>query len=263
MRTSVSIAALLIGACAVPLSGQKLVVDSLVAVQPFGDSLRYSWPIVRIPGNYAIARLINKDLYMWGEHYVDSDTAGSRYFDGVWGDGTGGMIQMYPPEWSWARPLENVLVITITAEWCGAYCEGSTEHYHYDPRDGSRVRFDSLFTSEGLRLVKHRVREGWRKVVLEYLTALRDTAGLSPSEMDTDWSMGVIDLYERCLAERSTTEPYVSDMLIGPDGITVWVARCSAHIELASDELMEVEIPLSRAELVPLLRRPVLKWLGW
>ncbi len=75
--------------------------------------------------------------------------------------------------------------------------------------------------------------------------------------------MGAIDLYERCLGERSAADPCVSDMLIGPEGITVWVARCSAHIELASDDLMEVAIPLSVAELIPLMRPSAIQWIGW
>nr|MBP7513462.1 hypothetical protein [Flavobacteriales bacterium] len=199
----------------------------------------------------------------WGEGYVDADTAGAHFFDGVWGDSTGRMIQMWPPEWHWTRPVESLLVTEVTAEWCGAYCEGSTEHYHYDLRDGSRVRFDSLFTAEGLGTVKQLVGERWRAVVADHLAALRDTAGRSPTELEGDWSMGAIDLYERCLGERSAADPCVSDMLIGPEGITVWVARCSAHIELASDDLMEVAIPLSVAELIPLMRPSAIQWLGW
>ncbi len=129
-------------------------MDSLVAVRPLGRPERYTWPVILMPGRYAIARRINEDLFMWGEGYVDADTAGAHFFDGVWGDSTGRMIQMWPPEWHWTRPVENLLVMEVTAEWCGAYCEGSTEHYHYDLRDGSRVRFDSLFTAEGLGTVK-------------------------------------------------------------------------------------------------------------
>lgn len=81
---------LLMLAYTVLLHAQKLLVERLVAVQPFGDSLRYSWPIVRVPRNYASARRINADLYMCGERYVDADTAGPRYFDEVWGDTTAG-----------------------------------------------------------------------------------------------------------------------------------------------------------------------------
>lgn len=242
---------------------QEVRVDSLVAVRPFDEAVRYSWPVVRIPGHYAIGRRINEDLFMWGERYVDADTTGAHFFDDLWGDVTGRMIQMYPPEWHWSRPAKSLLVVEITAEWCGAYCEGSTEHYHYDLRDGNRARFDSLFTAEGLRAAKRRVRERWRTIVGDHLAALRDPAGRSPAELAGDWSMGAIDLYERCLGERTTADPYVSDMLIGPAGITVWVARCSAHIELASDELMEVAVPLSRAEVRPLMRPSMLQWLGW
>lgn len=60
------------------LSGQKVVVDSVVAVRPFEHALRYSWPVIRMPGNYTIARRINQDLFMWSECSLDADTGGVR-----------------------------------------------------------------------------------------------------------------------------------------------------------------------------------------
>lgn len=264
MRATGLIVAALMFSCALLLRAQEMVVDSVVAVRPFGNAERYSWPVVRMPGNYAIARRINEDLFQWGGHFVDADTAGVHFFDGAWGTPpqASGVV-MGPPQWRWERPLPNLLVVRIEAEYCGAYCEGSTEHYHYDLRDGSAVRFDSLFTASGLPEVKVRIAGMWRKKVEEHLALL--TRPMEPTAVDPggQWLADAVDLYERCLRERGSDHVYVSDLSIAPEGVSVWIARCSHHIDMAVDELMEVEIPLTRSELLPLMRPSALEWLGW
>jgi len=216
-----------------------------------------------MPGKYGIARRINQDLFMWSERFVDPDTAGAHYFDEVWGDSTGSMIQMYPPEWNWSRPAKDLLVVEITAEWCGAYCEGGTGHYHYDLRDGSRVYFDSLFTKDELEQVKRLVGERWRVVIGKHLAALQDSSQRLPTEASSDWWIGAIELYEQCLQERANEDPYVGDMVITRESVSALVSRCSVHADMALDDLMDVEVPLSREELAPWMRPAALKWLGW
>ena len=237
------------------MQAQLVVVDTISAVQPWGRHEVYTFPELRMPQQPDIAERIHRDLCV---HFleVDPDTAGNDIFTKVWGDTmSASMPRLNSLSWTCSQVLPGLFTFEFSAEGCGAYCEGFTKHYVYDLRNGERLEYDSLFTAAGLAALNDTVDRRWRKAVneeIEFLEGLLDVpSGKAIEPILTSYT---IDLYRTCLAERPSDHPYVEDMEPRPNGLRVFIARCSAHANMHLDDLNAVELVLPYALLDPMLR---------
>jgi hypothetical protein len=240
------------------LGAQDLLVDTMRMNRPWGERELYTFPLVRMPDDASTALRINRDLQL-ELLSVDPDTSEGRWFDLVWGDSAG---QVYPPlssiSWSWSRPVQGVLSVEFSAEACGAYCEGFTNHYAYDVKYGRRIRYEELFMDSGATHIAEVLDHRWREIVGEHITILEaDIAG------DQDDTEDRVQLYRSCLDERTVNSPHVEDMEVLSGAIRFTIARCSSHAELGMDELDAVAIELPRSELEEWLLPEMRSVFGW
>lgn len=239
----------------VSAAAQPVVVDTIRAMQPWPPQERFTFPHFAIPERPQRAERINRDLCadFLG---VDPDTATGSIFQTVWGDAANELPQrLNSLSWTAGQPLPDLLSIMLSGEGCGAYCEEFTVHYVYDLRDGSRLRYDSLFTTEGLKAVDDTLGGHWRAAVEAQLRLIQDSLrapGLTAEEKE-GW-MEAQELYRQCIGERTGLRPYVADMEPLAGGLRVWMARCGAHANRELDELEEVSVDLPYTWLAPRLR---------
>lgn len=135
----------------------------------------------------------------------------------------------------------RVLVIEITAEGCGAYCEGYTAQLLFDARTGRTLETAALFTETGAQAVARyfkSTRAAKARAVIGYAKRKHT---ISPSELD---------MYLWCLsgwAEKDASLPRVELDAQGrwhlPGG------HCSSHATRPWDLLDAIDVPLTNALL--------------
>ncbi|MBL8002565.1 MAG: hypothetical protein JNL05_11435 [Flavobacteriales bacterium] len=241
-----------------------VLVDTARAVQPWPPYETYSFPRIRLPQHPAVAARIDHDLCI-DVLEVDPDTANGHLFDRVWGDTVGWTTpRLSYLEWSVRRPFPGVLEVELSAEGCGAYCEGFTTHYQYDLRTGRRLDYDSLFTPQGIATLNDTLYKAWTALLNGHIAGVVDS--LADSEIDPEYVeflRAELELYRNCLGER-TDDPYVEDLMFEAEGVRFFISRCAGHVDLALDELDPVSFVLPygwcgrwmRPDLRPLFPRP-------
>ena len=233
------------------LGAQDLLVDTIRMNGPWGERELYTFPLVRMPHDAGTALRINRDPQR-ELLSVDPDTSEGRWFDLVRGVSAGqGYPRLSSISWSWSRPVQGVLSVAFSAEACGAYCEGFTNHHAYDVKFGRRIRYEELFMVSGATHIEEVIDRRWREIVGEHImTSEADRQGDQEDR---------VELYRSCLDERTMNSPQVEVS----GAIRFTIARCSSHAELGMDERDAVDIELPRSELVQWLRQDGRSVLGW
>ncbi len=231
--------------CAAAAGAQPVLqVDTIRAVQPWEPHAEYTFPHLVLPERPAIAARIQRDLCI-DLLEVDPDTAQGRYFDRVWGDTVGWTTpRLSYLEWTVRRPMPEVVEVELSAEGCGAYCEGFTTHDQYDLRSGRRLDYDSLFTPAGVSALNDTLLVLWKELLNAHIAQVVDS--LADSEIDPEYVeflKAELEMYRECLDGRAD-DPYVEDLQVGPDGIRFFISRCAPHAWLNLDELDPVSFVL-------------------
>ncbi len=232
-----------------------MVVDTIRATQPWAPHAEYTFPRLSLPERPSVAARINRHLCI-DFLEADPDTAGNNLFGLVWGDtATARLPSLYDPTWEVHHPLPEVVDIELTAEWCGAYCEGFTRHYVYDLRNGHYLGFDSLFTPAGLSVVNDTLDKLWRSTLNAYVDSL-ETASSGPDLLpeDKEFAQSVATLYLDCLEERIDRAPYVDDIQPRLTAMRFFISRCAGHVNQNLDELDPLSFELSYSWLRQYMR---------
>lgn len=253
MRVRIRYTLIGLGACtAIGGFAQSLTVDTVSERQPWAPFARYTFPHVAFEGHADIAERIDRDLTV-DLLELDPDTTEGSIFQRVWGSAGGDPLPRWNAlTWSCSMPYPQVVSFVFSGEACGAYCEGATIHRSYDLRDGHRLVYGDLFTTEGLAMVNERVHKRWVDIVETRIDQLEDSLRNAVGPPGTSESVEAsLALYRACLIERPVDRPYVADMEPLPGTLRVWIARCSAHADRGLDDLGEVAIDIPAAELAP------------
>ncbi|MBK8612936.1 MAG: hypothetical protein IPN85_05495 [Flavobacteriales bacterium] len=236
-----------------------LTVDTIRAVQPWHPHAVYTFPHLRVPERPQVAERIQRHLCI-DLLEADPDTAGDRLFGRVWGDtATARLPSLYDLTWEVHQPLQEVVDFEISAEGCGAYCEGFTRHYVYDLRDGHYLDFDSLLTPAGLSALNDTLDKRWRTTLGNYMDSLGvrlSSPDLTPE--DTELVVLTYALYRDCMEEREGRAPYVDDIQPLTNAMRFFISRCAAHVNQNLDELDPLSFELPYGWLAAYLR-PELK----
>lgn len=235
--------------------GLFVEVDTLRALRPFGPAEVYSFPFIRTPDDPGVGERISRNLQVELLGSV-RDSVPETFFEPLWGrpDEYGDAVDIAVQSISWSveRPLPDVLVVTFSAEGCGAYCEGYTTYRSYAFPFGTLLSWDDLLWKEERDTVEDSLAHWWRQRVHEHMRGEElalGTRGLSVEE--AEHAHAVMSLYRSCLERRAQGHVPVSEVEPLEQGLRVHVASCGAHFERAIDELGQVEIVLPYTWLEP------------
>ena len=147
----------------------------------------------------------------------------------------------------------RILVLAVSGESCGAYCEAFTREVSFDMRTGRQLALDDLVTAKGLAkmasLMEAERKRRYRAEAKANAAALRTTPATDKETRD--------DLEARRALNRSCVEdPPAFDLRfkVGKAGSIVMTSgRCSNHAMRALDDVGEVvlDIPAAKLDLTP------------
>ena len=152
----------------------------------------------------------------------------------------------------------RLLALDFSGEGCGAYCEEFTTTRLFDLRDGRELALGDLLTVDGFATVGRRVdaerRRAYQKQVRE-IRAVSKSAPKGRKAAGDDEDQDRLTLNEDCLkqvdSQPSTPEWLVNDVfsLDGRGGLVLSLGRCSNHAMRALDDVDEIKVAFSSADL--------------
>jgi len=155
----------------------------------------------------------------------------------------------------------RLLALAFTGEGCGAYCEDFAETHVFDLRDGREVVLGDLLNVEGFAAVGRRLdaerRSAYQKQVRQLQAALKSAhKGKKDEDEDTEERLA---LNRGCL-EQVASEPSTPWWLVGHrfaldvrGGLEMTKGRCSNHAGRALDDVGDITLKISAADLTPWL----------
>ena len=165
-------------------------------------------------------------------------------------------------EFQLTRNDDRVLTITFSSEGCGAYCENHDTDYNFDARNGRALALEDLFAPPALSTVAQRIGKERERRYADQLKALKkelatqQKAHAKADEIEDTHQR--IELNQECF-ERERGSPgtaeylrYVGFSLEG-GSVAFRTGRCSNHASRALDDVAEIVVTLTPAELRPLL----------
>ncbi|PLW92665.1 MAG: hypothetical protein C0592_09655 [Marinilabiliales bacterium] len=228
------------------LNAQTYEVDELSQKSPSNSEEIYSFPILK-GGDEEICEKINK--YLIEDHlYINYGTEQNSIFENVWGnDEDPAMIYSLAFEVDLIN--ERMYSVTLSGEYCGAYCEGYETTYTFDLETGDIITLNMLFTEEGLEGIVEEMEKNKKEKIeakLEEVHAMLASDTLA-DEM-RDYYTEMVDMYENCECVASIEYLEYQRFIPADDYLIVVYGRCSAHYNMAMDELwyFELELPFEQ-----------------
>ena len=157
-------------------------------------------------------------------------------------------------------PASNprLLSLDFSGEGCGAHCEEFTQTRLFDLRDGRELSLGDLLTVEGFAAVGRRVDAERRRAFGKQMREIRAALKAAPKgrkKDDDDEDEQRLALDEDCLkqvdSQPSTPEWLVNDVFAidGHGGLVLSLGRCSNHAMRALDDVGEIQVAFSAANL--------------
>ena len=152
----------------------------------------------------------------------------------------------------------RLLSLDFSGEGCGAYCEEFTQTHVFDLRDGRELALGDLLTVDGFAAVGRRVDAERRRAYGKQVREIRDAMKSAPKKKkkdDDDEDEQRLALNEDCLkqvdSQPSTPEWLVNDVFAidGHGGLVLSVCPCSNHAMRALDDVDEIKVAFSSADL--------------
>lgn len=246
------------------LPAQTVVIDTLRAVQPWGQQVEYTFPSVRLPHDPAVSDSINRNLSI-AFLGVDPHTSEKDPLSELWGEpGSSGVPRINNLHWTCERYAPGALTIHLVGEACGANCEGFDMHFTYDLHTGAALDLDGLFSETGIVVAKDSLAHRWQRRLalrIDQLKAERAALGVSPETVT--YQDEAIEMFEECLGMNARRSAPIADFFPTAQGLRFITARCSHHVDQEMDDLFPLAIDLSREEVSPMLRPVAREALGW
>lgn len=165
-------------------------------------------------------------------------------------------------EFQLVRNDARVLAITFSTEGCGAYCENYDTTFNFDARNGRALALDDLFTQPAFATVAQRIGKERERLYADQLKTLKKELAAQKRAHakadDIEDTQQRIELNQGCL-EQERGKPHLTDSLryvgfsLEGDGVAFSTGRCSNHASRALDDVAEITVTLTPAELRPLL----------
>ncbi|WP_332854572.1 hypothetical protein [Duganella sp. S19_KUP01_CR8] len=162
----------------------------------------------------------------------------------------------------------RILTITFDSEFCGAYCESSQAYYSFDMASGRSLQAEDIFTPVGMRELARQMRKQrlaiYRSETAKQkasLDALRKQKNASKDDLD-DLEQRVALNSECANTENQRAAQSDADLLAAfrsyqleaaAQKYTIYSSGCSSHAERALDDVGNVKLAISYAELSPQL----------
>jgi hypothetical protein len=222
--------------------GQTAIIKEIKQKNPITKEI-YVFPKIIIQNAKSIELKINN--YLRTEIlFADSGISENKIFNKVWRTNeqspTFGDIT-----YKVFRNDKSILSISITGQGCGAYCETGTNYFTFNLNTGDKLTLESLFTKKGIYILVDSLNISKTKKIEAKIREIQNIIKSNNFLKDKnrkEYYLEMLDLYKNCLNRKIDTE-FVSDLrlIMTNKNLQIYSGRCSAHYNMAVDELWEFE----------------------
>jgi hypothetical protein len=218
-----------------PLSyGQLFTVEKLIEVNPEYPDEVYEFPLLTSP-NKMVASKVNMHLI---KQQLDIDYGHQKtsIFENVWRSGDMPMASIGYLTYKTELLSRRLYSVTLSGEWCSAYCEGFENTYTFDLDSGIPVTLDTFFTKSGQVKLLNQIVSFKKGMISKKIESLKIILGNDTLTEEESTSLSeVIELYENCGTQFDSLH-YIRFIPSGTS-IKVIADRCSLHHNRALDDL--------------------------
>jgi len=142
---------------------------------------------------------------------------------------------------------EKLYTVTISGEFCSAYCEGYDMSYTFDLTTGDLLTLNTLFNKIGQEKLLHELIGYKRRLIEEKIVELEqiNKSDTIKSE-DIEYYTDMLELYENCNSEYDELRDF--RFIPSTDSLEIIYGRCSAHYNRSIDELWYFKKSISTKE---------------
>ena len=213
-------------------------VEKVEEKSPHDPELIYIFPILK-KGKTEIADKIN--AYLIREQLqLEYGKQKASIFENVWPIPD----EMRPTVTSLDYKIENlsnkVYSITVSGEYCSAYCEGYDASYNFDLVTGELFSLDTLLTPAAKNELTQQLAKLRKDQIDSIMKVGRERlASDTLSGDDREYYTEMVEMYDMCSANGFYLESV--RFIVMPSKIRFFLPRCSAHVNQNVDELWYIE----------------------
>lgn len=223
--------------------GQNAIIKEISRTNPITKEI-YIFPKITLPASYINSQKINT-LLRYDILYLEKETKDKRIFNEVWMTKKQ-MTQVGNISYVIKQNDNKFLSLSISAEGCGAYCEGFTKDYTFNAQTGNILTIDSIFTKEGFKMLVDSLNINKVELIKAKLDEATDSLIHNSTQNNPEaieYYTYMIELYQSCL-ESKIELSYISGFIIQDGKLSLSTSRCSAHYNQNVDEIGEFEYSL-------------------
>lgn len=225
----------------------QVTVKEIKETHPVEETGEYIFPFIKAKSS-AVSNLINNILC---SDFLDVDRAKIKksIFENVWPGEENPVGRLHDISYEVLQNSNRIFSISISAEGCGAYCEGFTRYYNFDLQTGKQFLLEDLLTADGKKLLLESINKQKKETLEHKVRSAKETLrkkGSSLSEEDKEYYKEMIDVYNNCL-ERTYSSFEYAQFSLQQKTLVVFTGRCSAHVNQNVDELGDFEFGFSLA----------------
>ncbi len=218
--------------------GQLIKVQTIRQANPITKEV-YTFPKVIVSNSLSATKKINNKLRddVLG---TSGNTMDANVFDSIWRTNYR-MENITNLSFKVSEANASLISLSISGESCGAYCEAFNYYFTFNAKTGNRLTLDSLFTHQGLTTFVKILNDDKRRKLNNKLRQLNRSLTLprvKTASTEKERLSEMLSMYTDCL-EKKVDIQFISDIefTIKNGIITVYIDRCSAHYNMAFDEL--------------------------
>ena len=215
---------------------QKYFVEKLEVINPNFTQDIYVFPVLK-GGKQDLSQKINSYI-IENEGLVKFEDAKVSIFEGVWRTMEKEVPGLNYFDYKLELLNDKLYSVTISAEFCGAYCEGYEMTYTFDLYSGNILTLDTFFTEQGKSELFDTLiasKQGKIKSKISELEQMMPSDTVS--ESDKEQYEAMIDLYRNCDSKFDSL--HFLRFIPSAKKLSIIVERCSLHYNRDIDELWQ------------------------
>lgn len=213
---------------------QDFSVRKLVESNPHFPDDEYTFPILEGP-NKTVTRKVNSFLVN-EQLSIEFGQEKESIFENIWQKPDNPTARINYLTFKVNLLNEKLYTVTISGEYCGAYCEGYDMSYTFDLKKGDLLTLDTLFSENGQERLLRELTQHKRTLLERKIEEVKQiTQSDTLDSGDEEYYRNMLDLYQNCDSKYADLKNF--RYIPSQDSLQIIYGRCSAHYNRNVDEL--------------------------
>jgi|GEM_PF-3337123 len=221
------------------LFSQKFTVENFKESNPNFNQDIYEFPILQ-GSNTKVINRVNEHIVL---NILDIEYGKQlqSIFENVWRDKENPVAPINYLTYNVNYLTDEVYSVTISGEWCGAYCEGFETTLNFNLTSGDVITLQSLVNENTYNLMLDEFNLNKTTIIAEKLNEINEILETKIIDEEQVNVLTVMkELYENCTTNYESLNEF--DFIINPEELVIVGEKCSLHHNRAIDELGEFKM---------------------